>query len=292
MANESPAPEGGCWQLTVAYDGGAFWGSQRQPNRRTVQSVLEQALSDLAGVHIGTVFAGRTDRGVHAMGQAVSCARVGPVLCRLGDLALTQAVNARLPVDVAVAEVRRRPVGFHARYDAIWREYRYRVWCGGPQPLARHTVWQRARGLDRQAMEAAAAMLIGRHDFAAFASGGVGVPWSTWRERPRGTVRTVLRCSVRPVPPMWELDADGPGEGYEIRVVADGFLPRMVRGIVGALVEIGRGARPVEWMGELRQAADRRGGPPTAPAHGLVLWRIGYDDDVPAADEITLRATG
>ena len=269
------------WQLTVAYDGRGFWGSQRQAARRTVQGELEGALTDLTGTEGEAVFAGRTDRGVHAVGQAVSYPVVGPALTATR---LQRAVNARLPPDLAVVGVRRRPVGFHARYDAKWREYRYRIWCGSPQPLASHLAWQRARELDLPAMDAAAKALLGRHDFAAFAGGGEGVPWSSRRDRERGSVRRVLRCSVRAVSPWWGTAPDAAKACYEIRVAADGFLPRMVRAITGALVEIGRGARPVDWMTELLAAGDRRQGPPTAPAHGLVLWRVGYDEEKPDAE--------
>lgn len=271
------------WQLTVAYDGRAFWGSQRQFGRRTVQSELETALEALTGLKGGVVIAGRTDRGVHAVGQVVSYPAIGPALTAER---FQQAVNARLPVDLAVVGVRRRPVGFHARYDATWREYRYRIWCGAPQPLASHLVWQRARELDLPAMDAAAKALLGRHDFATFAGGGEGVPWSPQRAREGGTTRSVIRCSVRAVPPWWGVALGGPAAGYEIRIAADGFLPRMVRTVVGALVEIGRGAQPVDWTVDLLAATDRRLGPPTAPAHGLVLWRVGYDDDEPESDDV------
>jgi tRNA pseudouridine38-40 synthase len=229
------------------------------------------------------VFAGRTDRGVHAVGQVVSFPAVGPALT---SERFQRAVNARLPTDLSVVGVRRRPVEFHARYDARWREYRYRIWCGSPQPLVSHLAWQRARGLDLPAMDAAAKVLLGRHDLATFAGGGEGVPWSPRRGRQRGTIRDVLRCSVRAVPPWWGVAPAGEAAGFEIRVAADGFLPRMVRAIVGALVEVGRGAQPVDWMAELVAATDRRAGPPTAPAHGLVLWRVGYDDEEPDSDDV------
>ena len=274
-----------CWQLTVAYDGRAFWGSQRQAGRRTVQGELESALAPLTGREGGTVFAGRTDRGVHAVGQVVS---IPAARSALTEARFQRAVNARLPADLSVVGVRRRPVGFHARYDARWREYRYRIWCGAPQPLASHLVWQRARRLDLPAMDAAANALLGRHDFAAYAGGGEGVPWSSRRERVHGTTRTLLRCSVRAVRPWWGIAEAGSGAfgGCEVRVAADGFLPRMVRAIVGALVEVGRGVRPADWTRELLAAADRRLGPPTAPAHGLVLWRVGYDDAEPEYDAV------
>jgi tRNA pseudouridine38-40 synthase len=126
-------------------------------------------------------------------------------------------------------------------------------------------------------MAAAAAMLIGTHDVAAFAAGGEGVPWSDRRKRGRGTVRTIHLCTAEEAVPWW--GAEPPGQLVEIRIVADAFLPRMVRGIVGALVEIGQGNRARDWMAELLAGQDRRLGPMNAPAHGLTLWRVGYAND-------------
>jgi tRNA pseudouridine38-40 synthase len=130
-------------------------------------------------------------------------------------------------------------------------------------------------------MTAAAARFVGERDFAALASGGEGVPWSSRQDWPRGTVRRVLRCDCRALAPWW-----GPGGGgqlLEVRVVADGFLPRMVRNMVGLLAEVGRGARSPEEIGAVLASRDRRVGPKeTAPAHGLTLWRVGYGAEQPA----------
>ena len=124
--------------LTLAYDGSGFAGSQVQPGERTVQGEVERALAGLCRMTPRTVFAGRTDRGVHATGQVVGCEDGRPDLT---PRAIQAALNGRLPPDVAVVEVQRRPSTFHARYDASWREYRYRIWSGGRQPLARRQVW-------------------------------------------------------------------------------------------------------------------------------------------------------
>jgi tRNA pseudouridine38-40 synthase len=131
-------------------------------------------------------------------------------------------------------------------------------------------------------MRRAAARLVGKHDLASFAGGGEGVPWSERHTRPRGAVRRVVHCDCRTVEPAvgWFGSADG-GQLFEVRVVADGFLPRMVRNIVGALVEVGRGARTDAWIDDLLTARDRRCGPKAAPPHGLILWRVGYGDDTP-----------
>lgn len=269
------------WRLTVAYDGTDFWGSQRQPARRTVQGELEAALHDFTGQRQAATFAGRTDRGAHAVGQVVSYPDVRP---ELADETVRNALNARLPDDLAVVDVSREAPGFDARRDATWREYRYRIWCGRPQPLLRRVVWERRTAPDLARMNAAAARLMGQHDFAAFAGGGDGVPWSERRMTARGTVRTIRHCSVRAVAPPWPAPADAAGRCFELRVVADGFLPQMVRTIAGALVHIGAGTSEPAWIDDLLRAADRRAGPQTAPAQGLALWRIGYGDDVPAPD--------
>jgi tRNA pseudouridine38-40 synthase len=240
---------------------------------RTVQEELEGAIAAVFGEPTRTVFAGRTDRGVHAAGQVVGCQDRRP------DLAaetLRDAFNARLADDVAVLAVERKPDGFHARYDARWREYRYRIWCGTRQPLARQLIWQRSGALDPGVMDEAAQRMVGERDFAALAGSGDGVPWSDRASRPRGTVRRVLICRCSVIRPWWgHVD----GRLIELSVVADGFLPRMVRNIAAVLVEIGRGRRPVGWIDDVLSSRDRRLGPATAPAHGVIFWRVGYEAD-------------
>ncbi len=276
----------GSLALVLQYDGTGFAGSQLQAGMRTVQGELEAAFNELFHEPVKTAFAGRTDRGVHAVGQVVSCLDPRPVW---GIEAVGKALNARLAEDLAVGAIERRPGRFHARYDAAWREYRYRIWNGLPQPLPRGQVWQRAEPLDVAAMASGAARLLGRHDLAALASGGAGVPWSDWRDRPRGTVRTVLRCHCRRMEPWW-----GPGHQsgqlVELRIVADGFLPRLVRNVAALLVEVGRGARPVGWVDEVLASQDRRAGGGAAPPHGLTLWKVGYGADVPNPDPVDDKA--
>lgn len=266
-------------KLTLAYDGTGFHGSQRQKNGRSVQEDLERALSRLNGEETSVVLAGRTDSGVHAVGQVASVEDARPTM---SDERMMQAINAHLADDLAVVAVERKDSSFHARYDATWREYRYRVWWGPPQPLQRFRVWQRTSALDLPAMIAGAAYLDGPIDLASFAGNGVGVAGRTVAGT-RGTVRTVHHCSVRPIDGWWG-SAPSAGSGAEFRIIADGFLPQAVRTIASALVEIGRGTRTPEWMGHLIDAGDRRMGPQTAPPHGLILWRVGYGDDVPDPD--------
>lgn len=263
--------------LTVSYDGSDFAGSQVQPGARTVQGVLNASLSALFGRPTGTEFAGRTDRGVHAAGQVVGCADERADLDRE---TIRRALNARLPEDLAVQSVGRRRPSFHARYDALSREYRYRLWTGERSPESRMQVWQRRAELDLWSMGDAAARLIGRHDFSSFASGGEGVPWSPRRAQPRGRTRTVLHCSLREREPWWAPEWGMRDRLVELRIVASGFLPRMVRNIMAALVVVGEGRHPPAWIDTLIAAQDRRLGPPTAPAHGLTLWKVAYPDEI------------
>lgn len=275
-------------KMTIAYDGSAFWGSQKQAGVRTVQQELEEGLSRLNGTAIKTEFSGRTDRGVHAIGQTVTCANIRP---ELTEGRLSRAIVAQLPEDIGIASVERKSGPFHARFDAAWREYRYRIWSGYNQPLIGRQIWHRRAPLDVEAMAAAAKLLVGTHDLATFTGGGEGVPWSMRTKAERGTTRTILICTVRGIEPWWGVVSHA-GAGVEIRIVADGFLPQLVRNIVGALVVIGGGTQPPAWIMKLLDAADRRYGPITAPPNGLILWRVGYGDDVPEPEPDGTRGTG
>jgi tRNA pseudouridine38-40 synthase len=188
-----------------------------------------------------------------------------------------------LPDDVGVSNLERVEAGFHPRYDATWREYRYRLFVGDKQPLANRQVWVRSQELDSERMSAAADLLVGTHDLASFTGGGEGVPWSARSQARRGTTRTIGLCTVRTTGDWWGTIPSS-GEGLEIRVIADGFLPQMVRTIAGGLVAIGQGDRELKWFRHLLDVADRRLGPALAPAHGLILWRVGYGNDVPDPD--------
>lgn len=264
------------YRLTLSYDGTAFAGSQIQPGQRTVQGELESALQRLGGGDGGTTFAGRTDRGVHAFGQVVAV-NFPEWRATAGDL--ERALAARLPEDIAARHVAESDPAFNPRFDAVWREYRYWLVPGVASPFLGRYAWLLRDGSDAARMNEAARRLLGTHDFASFAGGGEGVPWSERAARKRGTTRTLLQCAVRTLELTPGPGRDAGATALELRIAADGFLPRMVRNITGALVEVGQGRREPAWIGEILAAKDRRQGSEVAPALGLTLWRVGYPGD-------------
>jgi tRNA pseudouridine38-40 synthase len=264
------------FRLTLAYDGTEFAGSQVQPNQRTVQGVLESVLGGMAGAPIRARFAGRTDRGVHAAGQ-VAAINMPTWRTSAGDL--QWALNARLPSDLGATSVEVCAESFDPRFDAEWREYRYWIASGVISPFLGRYAWTRRMELDVEAVRAGALRLVGKHDFASFAGGGEGVPWSPRATKPRGTIRTVFRCECHEIQTRFGPGSDGSGKLLEVRVAADGFLPQMVRNIVGALVQLGQGRRHPDWIDELLATQDRRAGPVAAPPRGLTLSRVGFSGD-------------
>jgi len=264
-------------KFVVSYDGTDFAGSQVQLGQRTVQEELERALSRILRKETRVTLAGRTDQGVHAAGQVASLPDHRPDLT---NGTIERALNGILPEDVAIVSVERAKEGFHARFDARWREYRYRLWIGNREPLARRQVWMTPGTLDASRMEDAAAALVGEHDFAAYAGGGQGLPWSARQEAPRGTIRRVYVAELLKIEHWWA-EPVRQGQLLEFRIGADGYLPKMVRNIVGALVEVGRGSRPSAWIEELLAVRDRRCAAGTAPPEGLNLWRVGYESERP-----------
>lgn len=264
------------FRLILAYDGTEFAGSQVQPRQRTVQGELEDALTSIAGGPARTVFAGRTDRGVHAVGQ-VAAARLPN--WRGEERDLDRALRATLPADLAATEACRCDEGFNPRFDAIWREYRYWVAPAKSNPFLSRYAWTTRSDVVAEAVVDGAQRFQGERDFASFAGGGQGVPWSDRSKRRRGTTRTVSRCECREIWVNAGPTAERSARVLEIRVVADGFLPRMVRTMVGALVEVGQERRDPAWIDELLALRDRRAGPPVAPPQGLTLWRVGFGGD-------------
>jgi tRNA pseudouridine38-40 synthase len=249
-------------RITLGYDGTDFVGSQSQPGQRTVQDELEGLLDRLTTRSGRTVFAGRTDRGVHAVGQVVSV----DLGWRDSDDALRDAINALAPVDLVASRVETVADTFHARYDAVRREYRYRIVVDeAPPVLERRYVWWRRSGIDAARAADACQRYVGEHAFGTFAGSGRSQSWDAAK-----LVRRVDVCEWR--------ECDG-GRQHELRIVANGFLPQMVRNIVGAVVRVGTGAESPEWIDELIAANDRRVLGEAAPPQGLVLWQVAYGDD-------------
>ena len=248
------------YRLTLAYDGTDFagWQAQAEGRGRTVQGTLEDALARLTGgQRVQVAGAGRTDAGVHALGQVASFALVSP----WDPSDLVRALNAVLPDDVRALDAASCDEGFHARRSATGKLYRYTLDTGPVQlptrrRFAGHVTW----ALDEDALRAAAALFVGRHDFASLASTGGSV---------KTTVRTVTRSEVT-------REASLPGTWiYEVE--ATGFLRKMVRSMVGALVEAGRGAWTVAALAAALEARDRRAWPAPAAARGLMLVRVSHD---------------
>jgi tRNA pseudouridine38-40 synthase len=240
-------------RLLVAYVGTDYAGWQRQPNAVTVQQRLEEALAGLAGAPVATVGAGRTDAGVHARGQVVSLA----LDRELPDSALVHGVNHRLPADIRVLAAASAPPGFDARRSARAKEYRYRFHRSAvPPPDRAPFVVPAPPELDVAAMIAATRALVGRHDFAAFASAG-GVPGPT--------ERTIFAAS-------WSEE----GPELTLSVCGEGFLRGMVRALAGTLLEVGLGRRSGAQLARLLAGAERSAAGPTAPARGLTLERVDY----------------
>jgi tRNA pseudouridine38-40 synthase len=250
------------FRITLAYDGTAFlgWQLQRRGAGRTVQGALEDALARLGGgPRVAVAGAGRTDAGVHALGQVASF----DLARELEPAALVAALNGLLPPDVRVLDGRRAPAGFHARRSARSKLYRYVLDCGGvPLPQRRRFAGWVPWSLDAEAVRGAAALYAGRHDFRALASSGGSTKTSE---------RTVTRSEVR---------FDDDGLSYEVE--ADGFLRKMVRSMVGGLVAAGRGTASLADLRDALEARDRRAWPAPAPARGLTLVRVDYPPEADA----------
>jgi tRNA pseudouridine38-40 synthase len=248
--------------LTVAYDGTSLHGFARQPGLDTVQGRIEDALETILRRRALTVGAGRTDAGVHALGQIVSFeAQPGDV----DDRALMRSLNAIAGPEVVVTGVRRAHEGFSARYDAQSREYRYLLVPGPVPPLAiAGRAWWTKGSLDLAAMREASSHLTGEHDFRSFCVTGSA--------EGRPTVRNVETIEIGPACELGE-------HCIVVRIVGRSFLHSMVRILVGTLVQVGKGRRDPEWVDVALAACERDAAGPTAPPHGLTLWHVGYADD-------------
>ena len=253
-------------RLDIAYDGTALHGWARQPGQRTVQGDLEQALARVLREPVDLTVAGRTDAGVHATGQVAHC-DVPRSLWEEHRSRLVRRLRGVLPPDIAVAAAAESSPDFDARFSALGRHYVYRLTDhpAGPPPLRRADTVGWPRTLDADAMAAAAALLLGENDFAAFCR----------RREGATTIRTLLALHVQ--------RADGL---ITVSASADAFCHSMVRSLVGALLAVGEGRRPPEWPAALLSRTERAGDVPVAPAGGLTLVRVDY----PVDEELAARS--
>jgi tRNA pseudouridine38-40 synthase len=253
-------------KLTLEYDGTEYVGWQMQPNGRSLQAVVEHALATLLQEPVSVTAAGRTDAGVHALGQVVSF-RTEKVLPLK---AYMRGLGSILPPDVAVVAAEEVVDAFDPRHWSVGKRYRYLI-SNRPMrsPLKRRTHWEIFLPLDVARMIEGAAYLIGRQDFAAFQASDCAAPHA---------VREIIAL---------EITGDA-GSDIAITVNGTAFVKHMVRNMVGALVEVGRGRQQPEWIREVLESRDRTRAGPTAPAHGLILVEVLYGDGprvAPAEDD-------
>lgn len=247
----------GRYKLVIAYDGEAYQGWQMQKIGTGVQALVEDALAKLFPAAPRLHSSSRTDTGVHALGM-VAHFEVPRKQARMAGRKLSLALNAYLPDDIRVVSAARARGDFHARFDAGGKEYRYFIWNHpAMNPLLRRTAWHVPRKLDPQRMKEAAQWFVGKHDFQSFAANS--------GNKRESTVRTLKRCEVKKK-----------GSLYTVIIEGDGFLYKMCRGIAGTIVQVGMGRFPSSEIKPMLAKADRRVAGMTAPAHGLVLWRVFY----------------
>ena len=246
------------FKLTIAYEGTNYAGWQVQKTGTGVQEKIEMALAKLFPSRPRLHSSSRTDTGVHALGM-VAHFEAPSRECTLLPAKLLLALNAWLPQDIRVIAAARARNDFHARFDATGKQYRYFVWnAPAMNPLIRHTAWHVPRLLDLRAIRTAAPAFIGKHDFRSFSSNQGYAKTST--------VRTLTRCDLK-----------RSGHLLTFIIEGDGFLYRMCRGIVGTLIQVGQAKFSADEISRMLARKDRRGSGMTAPAHGLVLWKVFYE---------------
>ncbi len=248
-----------CYRMTITYDGTAYCGWQVQPNGTTIQELIEQALEVLLKEHLTVHGSGRTDAGVHALAQVAHVHTPGPI-----DTEKTlMALNGLLPQDIRILDLEAASDHFHARYSATGKEYHYHLTLGRFQdPFARLYSWHVRRRLDVSLLRQGATLFVGTHDFTSFANeahAGCAA---------HDAVRTIKR-----------LDVIGDERHLRLEFEGDGFLYRMVRNIVGLLVEVASGKRPTGDIPKLLAAKDRRLAGQAAPSHGLFLVNVFYPQE-------------
>ncbi len=253
--------------ITVSYNGAGYSGfaKQKDPQIKTIQGEIESALAILFRHSIETVCAGRTDAGVHALGQVVSCVLDAEELEGRNKHKLLVSLNALTPDDIVITDVRTAAPEFSARFDAVYREYRYRIVTGPVAPLFLHDFsWWKRGSLDLESMRRAAAYLEGEHDFKSFCKAASA--------EGKTTMRFVKSIEI--------FEEEHLGEHcLTVKVIGNAFLHSMVRTIVGTLVQVGTGNRSSEWVKEVLEACNRDAAGETAPASGLVFWHVEYPEE-------------
>jgi tRNA pseudouridine38-40 synthase len=243
------------YRATIAYDGTAYHGFQRQANAVSIQQKLEEALAEIARSPVVLIGAGRTDTGVHAVGQVITFT----LSWNHTPLALSNALNHHLPDDIAVLDVEVAAEDFHPRYDAVSRTYEYHLYVAEVRdPLRRNRAWHLRMPLSVDFVHEAARHLIGTHDFAVFGTPPAG----------ENTVRTI-----------WQAEWTVAGSEHTFTITGNAFLYRMVRHIVGTLVMVGQGKMTADEFGGILSARRSGRALPLAPAHGLILTRVKYSED-------------
>jgi len=244
------------YKCIVAYDGTKYSGYQLQPKDSTVQEQIEKVLSKLHKREVKTYASGRTDAGVHAKGQVLHFDSELPIAVDK----FPRVINGFLPEDILFVSMEEVPDDFHARYDAKGKEYRYFVrYAKERDPFSRNYSYHYRYSLDVEAMRKAAQDLIGEHDFTSFCS-----------------LKTATTNRVRTIK---SIDILFDGENLEFRFVGNGFLYNMVRILVGTLLEIGNGRKAVDSIPEILDKKDHRAAGKKAPAHGLYLWKVFYEEN-------------
>lgn len=241
-----------CIKFVVQYDGTNYFGWQRQTSTPTIQQVLEETLQKITREDVKIKGSGRTDRGVHALGQVAHCR----VATSLDDPTLLNAANALLPKDILIKELKTETDSFDAQRNVYSKTYFYQILnTPFPDPMLRHYSWWLPKALDKEAMDETASKIIGEYDFSAF--------------RNQGSVKTTVRKIYRS-----HFFAEPPYLIYEIE--GSGFLKQMVRNLVSTFVRVGRGQMTLAQFEELLASRDRTQAPPPAPPQGLFLKSVTY----------------
>jgi len=253
------------WKVILAYDGSDFCGWQIQPDQPTIQGALSDAIVRITGERVLPQGSGRTDAGVHALGQVASFHLSAPI----PPPNLMRALNRTLPESIRILGAEIAPFGFHARHSAVEKTYEYRIYRGEicPPPLARY-VYALNWPLDLESMHQAARHVLGEHDFTSFAASDPDLSTRDAGQLEPSCIRSIHES-------FWTSHADH----WAYRVTGNGFLHHMVRNLVGTFLEVGRGSLPASAIPEIIAARSRSAAGPTAPARGLFLVNVKYPPD-------------